>query len=109
MAAWCAKEMIVLDQEHGDAVHIIGVGERPRAGDGLVLVEPGVIGVIKTVDCLPVILYAPGYPVCRRRACGLAGNGAPDQPGGRRSHGRPWRRRRLDEGAHPARHRPVLL
>ncbi len=56
--------MIVLDQEHGDAVHIIGVGERPRAGDGLVLVEPGVIGVIKTADCLPVILYAPGYPVC---------------------------------------------
>jgi YfiH family protein len=64
MAAFSAKEMIILDQEHGDTVHIITAGERPRAGDGLVLVEPGVIGVIKTADCLPVILYAPGYPAC---------------------------------------------
>ncbi len=64
MAAFSAKEMIILDQEHGDAVHVITGGERPRTGDGLVLVEPGVIGVIKTADCLPVILCAPGYPVC---------------------------------------------
>ena len=56
--------MIVLDQEHGDAVHVIAAGERPRTGDGLVLLEPGVIGVIKTADCLPVILYAPDYPAC---------------------------------------------
>ena len=64
MAAFSAKEMIVLDQEHGDAVQTITAGERPRTGDGLVLLEPGVIGVIKTADCLPVILCAPGYPVC---------------------------------------------
>ena len=64
MAALSAKDMIILDQEHGDAVHVIAAGERPRAGDGLVLLEPGVIGVIKTADCLPVILYAPDYPAC---------------------------------------------
>jgi YfiH family protein len=64
MAAFAAKDMIVLDQEHGDAVHTIAGGERPRTGDGLVLVESGVIGVIKTADCLPVILYAPDYPAC---------------------------------------------
>ncbi len=64
MAAFSAKDMIILDQEHGDAVHVIAAGERPRAGDGLVLLEPGVIGVIKTADCLPVILFAPDYPVC---------------------------------------------
>lgn len=64
MAALGAKEMVVLDQQHGDAVHVIAAGERPRTGDGLLLTEPGVIGVIKTADCLPVILCAPGYPVC---------------------------------------------
>ncbi len=64
MAALGAKEMIVLDQEHGDAVHVIAAGERPLTGDGLVVVEPCVIGVIKTADCLPVILCAPGQPAC---------------------------------------------
>jgi len=64
MAALSAKDMIILDQEHGDAVQVIAAGERPRAGDGLVVLEPGVIGVIKTADCLPVILYAPDYPAC---------------------------------------------
>ena len=64
MAAFSAKDMIVLDQEHGDAVHVIAAGERPRAGDGLVVLEPGVIGVIKTADCLPVILCSPDYPAC---------------------------------------------
>jgi hypothetical protein len=64
MAALCAKDMVILDQEHGDAVHVIAAGERPRTGDGLVLLEPGVIGVIKTADCLPVILCAPDYPAC---------------------------------------------
>jgi YfiH family protein len=56
--------MVVLDQQHGDVVQVIASGERPRAGDGLLLLEPGVIGVIKTADCLPVILYAPHYPAC---------------------------------------------
>ncbi len=64
MAAFSAKDMIILDQEHGDAVQVIAAGERPRTGDGLVVLEPGVIGVIKTADCLPVILYAPDYPAC---------------------------------------------
>ena len=64
MAALSAKDMVVLDQDHGDVVHVIASGERPRTGDGLVLLEPGVIGVIKTADCLPVILYAPDYPAC---------------------------------------------
>ena len=52
-----------MDQEHGSRVHIVEKGERPVAGDGLLMIEKGVIGVIKTADCLPVILYAAGYPV----------------------------------------------
>ncbi len=63
-AALSAKDMIVLNQVHGADVHIIAAGERPSAGDGLVLFEPGVIGVIKTADCLPVILYALEGSAC---------------------------------------------
>ncbi len=62
--AFSAKAMVVMDQEHGDAVHVVASGERPRAGDGLVLVEPGIIGVIKTADCLPIILCAPDSRIC---------------------------------------------
>ena len=53
-----AEDVIIMDQEHGSTVHVVEKGERPRAGDGLVMVEKGVVGVIKTADCLPVILYA---------------------------------------------------
>ncbi len=52
-----ARGYITMQQEHGNAVHVIESGERPRAGDGLVLKEKGVIGVIRTADCLPIILY----------------------------------------------------
>lgn len=55
--------IIIMQQEHGDSVHLIEKGERPGAGDGLVLLEKGVAGVIKTADCLPVILYDVDYPV----------------------------------------------
>jgi YfiH family protein len=58
-----ARDMIVMAQEHGSDVHVIESGERPASGDGLLIVEPGVIGVIKTADCLPVILYAMDEPV----------------------------------------------
>jgi len=55
--------MVSLRQEHGDIVHVMEKGERPQTGDGLIVVEKGVIGVIKTADCLPVIFYAPDYGV----------------------------------------------
>jgi polyphenol oxidase len=58
-----APAAVIMQQEHGDGVHVVEKGERPGAGDGLVLLERGVIGVIKTADCLPVILYDSGYPM----------------------------------------------
>lgn len=54
-----ARSYVTMQQEHGNAVHIIESGERPRAGDGLVLKEKGVIGVIRTADCLPIIILEP--------------------------------------------------
>ena len=38
-------------------MHVIKSGERPSDGDGLLLLEKNVAGIIKTADCLPVILY----------------------------------------------------
>jgi hypothetical protein len=58
-----AKDLIIMEQDHGSKVHVVKKGERPSAGDGLVMVEKGVVGVIKTADCLPVILYAVDSPV----------------------------------------------
>ncbi len=50
-------------QEHGDQIHIIRGAERPSTGDGLVLVKKGVAGIIKTADCMPVIIADPVYPM----------------------------------------------
>jgi hypothetical protein len=54
------NDVVVMNQEHGDHVHVIGGGEgRPLSGDGLIILEKGVAGIIKTADCLPVIICDP--------------------------------------------------
>lgn len=63
LAAFGLADLVVMDQQHGDDVHLIRNGERPAAGDALVLTERNVAGVIKTADCLPVMLVEPGVPV----------------------------------------------
>ena len=55
-------------------MHVVEEGERPREGDGLIVVEKGVSGVIKTADCLPVILYAGDGRDRGRGPRGLAGD-----------------------------------
>ena len=60
---FCLRDFIVLHQEHGDQVHVIRDGYRPMSGDGIVLLEKNVAGVIKTADCLPIILFEPYYPI----------------------------------------------
>jgi polyphenol oxidase len=61
--AFAASATVILQQEHGDEVHVIEKGERPVAGDGLVMLEKDAMGIIKTADCLPVILYESSYPM----------------------------------------------
>jgi polyphenol oxidase len=63
ISAFSFETYVLLNQEHGDAVHVIKNGERPRVGDGLLLLERNVAGIIKTADCLPVILYSTSMPV----------------------------------------------
>ena len=57
------NDTIIMNQEHGDKVHIVKDGEKPVSGDGIVLIEKGTAGIIKTADCLPVIIAEPGYPM----------------------------------------------
>ena len=62
ISAFSFKTYVLMNQEHADAVHVIKSGERPCAGDGLLLLEKNVAGIIKTADCLPVILYDLAIP-----------------------------------------------
>jgi YfiH family protein len=57
------NDLIIMDQEHGDEVHVVKNNERPEKGDGVLLVERNVAAIIKTADCLPVIIVEPDYPI----------------------------------------------
>ena len=57
------KDLIIMEQEHGDEIHVIKKGERPVRGDGVILVEQNVAAIIKTADCPPVIIGEPDHPI----------------------------------------------
>lgn len=63
VSAFSFEAYVLMNQQHGDAVHVIKHGERPSTGDGLVLLEKEVAGIIKTADCLPIIIYSASMPV----------------------------------------------
>lgn len=63
LEAFSLQDLVVMDQEHGDEVHVIKNGERPEKGDGVLLIERNVAAIIKTADCLPVIIVEPDYPM----------------------------------------------
>ena len=57
------NDLVVMNQEHGDDVHVIGNGEKPPSGDGLIILEKKVAGIIKTADCLPIVICDALYPM----------------------------------------------
>ncbi|HOE15942.1 MAG TPA: peptidoglycan editing factor PgeF [Syntrophorhabdaceae bacterium] len=61
--AFALRRFVAMKQEHGDAIHVIRDGEKAASGDGIIVIEKNVAGVIKTADCLPVIIAAPGLPM----------------------------------------------
>ena len=63
LEAFSLKDIAIMSQEHGDTVHIVRDGYRPTSGDGIVVLEKGIAAIIKTADCLPIILAEPDYPV----------------------------------------------
>ena len=63
LGAFALRDILIMDQEHGDEIHIVTKGERPDKGDGIILTEPQVAAIIKTADCLPVIIVDTLYPM----------------------------------------------
>ncbi|OPX98962.1 MAG: Laccase domain protein YfiH [Syntrophorhabdus sp. PtaU1.Bin002] len=57
------NDIVTMQQVHGNTVHTIRNGEKPGSGDGLVLAEKGIAGIIRTADCLPVILADISRPL----------------------------------------------
>lgn len=52
-----------MNQEHGNHIHVINNGQMPQSGDGLIILEKNVAGIIKTADCLPIILFDALHPM----------------------------------------------
>lgn len=61
--AFSLYRFIMMNQEHGDTIHVIRDGEKAVNGDGIIIIEKNVAGIIKTADCLPIIIVAPGLPM----------------------------------------------
>ena len=61
--AFSLDRVITLNQEHGDTVHAVGLDDSPDKGDGILLYKPGIAGVIKTADCLSIVLIDPAFPM----------------------------------------------
>jgi polyphenol oxidase len=60
LSAFSLLDYVTMTQEHKDDVHIMGEGvAAPQVGDGLVLLKKGVAGIIRTADCVPIILWEP--------------------------------------------------
>jgi YfiH family protein len=61
--AFSLRRFEAMRQEHGDRIHVVRKGEHADAGDGIILLERGVAGIIKTADCLPVIIVDAAFPM----------------------------------------------
>ena len=69
---------VFLDQEHSDSFHILidlPSGD-PLAGDALITDRRGILLVIRTADCLPVLLSDPERGVVAAVHCGWRGTAA---------------------------------
>jgi hypothetical protein len=63
LEAFSLQDLIVMDQVHGNEIHVVRNGECSEEGDGIILVERNVAAIIKTADCLPIIIVEPEYPI----------------------------------------------
>jgi polyphenol oxidase len=60
LSAFSLLDCVTMEQEHSDRIHVVEEGSpAPTVGDGLILTRKGVAGVIRTADCVPVILWEP--------------------------------------------------
>lgn len=61
--AFSLDRLVTLRQEHGDTIHAVGPGDRPDKGDGILMFKPGIAGIIKTADCMSIVLIDPAFPL----------------------------------------------
>ncbi len=67
---------VCLDQKHSNVIQVLTEHrERPLAGDGLVTARPGLLMVIRTADCLPVLVADVEAGVLAAVHCGWRGTG----------------------------------
>lgn len=63
-AGFAIEELVLLDQVHGDRVVVADRATGPlatlAAADGVVSTVPGRVVAVRTADCVPVLLAAPG-------------------------------------------------
>ncbi len=65
---------VVMDQLHSDTVHtLFAYPRKPLSGDGLIAACAGLVLVIKTADCLPVLFFDPSRQVIAAAHCGWKG------------------------------------
>jgi len=62
-AAFSLDKTIVMHQEHSDTIHVIKNSEGPVAGDAIILIQKNIGAIIKTADCLPIIICDLTYPM----------------------------------------------
>lgn len=62
LAALGLNDSVIMKQEHGADVHVVQDGHRPVSGDGLIIISKGIAGIVKTADCLPIIICGTDYP-----------------------------------------------
>lgn len=64
----------LLNQIHSDIIiRLDGVPETPPAGDACITAKPGLMLVIQTADCLPILLLDPDRKVIGAAHCGWKG------------------------------------
>lgn len=63
LEAIAVKDLVIMDQVHGDGIHIGRMDRKSQTGDGIIIMEPDIAGVIKTADCLAVVLADPTCPM----------------------------------------------
>ena len=65
---------VIMRQLHSDAIHRLGMAPGKKLeGDALMTNVPGLLLVIRTADCLPVLLYDPSGPAVAAVHCGWRG------------------------------------
>ncbi len=68
--------LVTMDQRHSDTIHtLLAYPRKPLSGDGVITAFRGLVLVIKTADCLPVLFYDSGRQVVAAAHCGWQGTG----------------------------------